>query len=61
MRFSYYEVRSGRCYSSYLAPQTVRGAADSTNKHVTNGSMLQLRTIKAIPSEILLALVFTDL
>ena len=60
MRFSYYEVRSGRCYSSYLA-RTVRGAADSTNKHVTNGSMLQLRTIKAIPSEILLALVFTDL
>ena len=37
-------IRSGRRYSSYLALQTVRGAADSANKHdhdVTNDSVLR--------------------
>jgi len=37
-------MRSGRRYSSYLALQTVRRAADSANKHdhdVTNDSVLR--------------------
>jgi len=44
----------GRRYSRYLALQTVRGAADSANKHdVTNGSVTsQLHAIDAISSEV---------
>ena len=49
-------MRSRRHYSRYLALQTVRGAADSANKHdhdVTNGNVTsQLHAINAISSEI---------
>jgi len=34
----YIKVRSEKYYWHYLA-QTVRGTADSANKHVTNGNM----------------------
>jgi len=56
-------VRSGRRYSRYLALQTIRGAADSANKHddVTNGSVLHHNTAHYfIRGSVLVALAFTD-
>ncbi|XP_018362828.1 PREDICTED: uncharacterized protein LOC108761014 [Trachymyrmex cornetzi] len=43
-----FRVRSGRRYSRYLALQTVRGAADNANKHVTNGSVLRYNCASSI-------------
>ena len=59
-------MRSGRRYSRYLALQTIRGAADSANKHddVINGSVLHHNTTRYqryfIRGSVLVALAFTD-